>query len=106
MADVEIKFERENLDGIGAAGEYLVDAMKRFGVWPEQACVIPEKVHFCAVQITGGADRLSKPTGEETAYFEEHGSEKNERLACQVVIEKAGEVTVMTKEKKEEAKPE
>src|SRR5690349_16213037 len=102
MSDVEIKFERENLDGIVAEGTYLIDAMKRFGVRPEEACIIPENVHFCAVQITSGADKLSKRTADEVEYFKVHGQQKNERLACQVVIEKGGEVTVMTKEKKKE----
>jgi ferredoxin len=106
MSDVEIKFERENLDGIVAVGTYLIDAMKRFGVRPEENCIIPENVHYCAVQITKGLDKLSIPTADEKAYFEVHGQQKNERLACQVVVEKAGEVMVMTKEKKEEAKPE
>src|SRR5215470_12512424 len=106
MSDIEIKFERENLDGIVAEGTYLIDAMKRFGLWPEAPCIIPENVHFCAVLITGGADKLSKPTAGETEYFKIHGQQKNERLACQVVIEKVGEVTIMTKEKKQEEKPE
>jgi len=104
MPDVEIKFERESLDGIVAVGTYLIDAMKRFGVRPEENCVIPEKIHFCAVQITTGSDLLSKPTTDETKYFEVNGRKENERLACQAILEKAGEVTVMTEEKKE--KPE
>src|SRR5262245_32252413 len=106
MSDIEIKFERENLDGIVPEGTYLIDAMKRFGVWPEAPCIISENVHFCAVQITGGMEKLSKPTADETEYFKIHGQLKDERLACQVVIERAGEVTVMTKEKKQEEKHE
>jgi ferredoxin len=100
MSDVEIKFERENLDGIVAEGTYLIDAMKRFGVRPEEACIIPENLHFCMVQITGGADKLSKPTADEIEYFKVNGQEKNERLACQVVIEKGGEITLVTRRRK------
>lgn len=106
MSDVEIKFERENLDGIVAVGTYLIDAMKRFGIRPEAPCVIPEKKHYCAVQITNGSDLLSPPTADETEYFKEHGQKENERLACQVIIEKLGEVTVMTEEKKTEEESE
>ena len=100
MSDVEIKFERENRDGIVAVGTYLIDAMKRFGIRPEGPCIIPEKTHYCAVQITNGSDLLSSPTADETEYFKAHGQKEHERLACEVIIEKSGEVTVMTEETK------
>jgi len=105
MADVEIKFEREGLDGIVAVSTYLIDAMKRFGVRTEEDCVLAEKVHFCAVQVTQGSEKLSPLTADETEYFKVHGHTKHERLACQAVIEEAGEIAVMTKEKKEAAEP-
>lgn len=103
MADVEIKFEREKLDGIVAVGTYLIDAMKRFGIRTEEECVLAEKLHYCSVQVTHGFGKLSPWTKDETEYFELHGHTKHERLACQAVIEEAGEVAVMTKEKKEAA---
>jgi ferredoxin len=106
MADVEIKFERENLDGIVAVGTYLIDAMKRLGIRTEGNCVISEHQHYCVVEITNGSEKLSPLTTDESEYFKVHGHKKNDRLACEAVIEKGGEVAVMTKEKKEEEKPE
>lgn len=106
MADVEIKFEREGLDGIVAVGTYVIDAMKRLGLRMEGSCVIADGVHFCAVEITEGAERLSALTAEEIEYFEKNGQVPYERLACQAIIEKAGEVAVMTKQKKETEEPE
>lgn len=101
MSDVEIKFEREERDGIVAVGTYLIDAMKRFGIRTGDACQVSGE-HFCAVTITEGADLLSAPTEAENAYFEAHGGGEGERLACQVIIERAGSISVMTKKKKEE----
>jgi len=104
MSDVEIKFEREGLDGIVAVGTYVIDAMKRFGIRTEDAC-LPSGEHFCAVTITEGADLLSAPTEAEIKFFEINGKVEGERLACQTMIERPGSITVMTKKKKaEEAK--
>lgn len=100
MSDVEIKFEREERDGIVAVGTYLIDAMKRFGIRPEDVCINGE--HHCAVTIHKGAELLSPRTEEETKYFETNGGGKNERLACQVKMEKAGSISVMTKKKKKD----
>lgn len=102
MADVEIKFEREGAEGIVAVGTYLSDAAKRLGIRFDELCDPAEGTHSCVVRITEGADLLSPETSAEKKYFEEHGREPDERLACQTRFEKAGEVVVMTK--KEDAK--
>ena len=100
MSDVDIRFEREEREGIVAVGTYLIDAMKRFGIRPE-ACIPPDE-HFCAVVVTKGAELFSPQTETETKYFEVNEQAAGERLACQTLIERAGEITVMTKEKQEE----
>src|SRR5260221_2432348 len=102
MSDVEIKFERGEREGIVAVGTYLIDAMKRFGIRPDEACAPATGDHHCAVTITNGAELLSPRTEEETKYFEANGGGDNERLACQAKIEKAGGISVMTKGKKKD----
>ena len=102
MAEVDIKFEREGLEGVVAEGSYLIDAMKRLGVRLDGVCEPQNEIHFCAVTVTQGAGLLSAETSAETEYFAKYGRGDNERLACQTKFERGGEVTIMTKEKKEE----
>ncbi len=104
MTEAEIRFEREDRDGIVAAGSYLIDAMKRLGIRLDGECSPEDGFHFCSVQITKGEENLSQLTGIETEHFSQTGRRTNERLACQVKIEKPGEIVVMTQEKKEETK--
>ena len=102
MAEVEIRFERENQEGIVAVGTYLIDAAKRFGIRFEDVCDVETDAHFCSVEIPFGSDLLSPETNAESEHFKTHGRRKNERLACQVKINKPGEVVVMTEKKVEE----
>jgi len=106
MAEVDIKFEREGLEGVVAEGTYLIDAMKRVGVRLEGVCEPQNDLHFCPVTVTKGAGLLSPETAAEAEYFAKQGRSDNERLACQAKLERAGEITIMTKEKKEEEKAE
>ena len=107
MKEVEIKFEREDREGLIAVGSYLIDTARRFGIRFEEVCSMEAGTHFCAVTIKKGADLLSSETKAESQYFRETGRDNNERLACQVKIEKPGEVVVMTKKtEKEEPAPE
>lgn len=103
MAEAEIKFEREKLEGVVAVGTYVIDAAKRFGIHFDDICTPESDEHHCAVVISTGIDLLSPLTVAETEYFEKHGRKTNERLACHAKIEKAGEVVVMTKEKAKDA---
>jgi ferredoxin len=98
-----IRFERQDLDGIVPAGTYVIDAMKRFGIRPEEACDLAVGEHQCSVVINSGIDLLSDLTAAETEYFANNGRKTNERLACQAKIELPGEVVVMTSKKKESA---
>lgn len=101
MTEAEIRFERENREGIVAVGSYLVDAMKRLGIRLEGECAPEQGFHFCSVEITKGAENLSPLTSTETELFSYTGRRNNERLACQTKIEKPGEIVVMTQEKQE-----
>ena len=100
MTEAEIRFERENLEGIVPVGTYLSDAARRFGIRFDDPCSIPECGHGCSVTVTQGIDLLSPVTAAESEHFEAEGRGANERLACQARIESAGEIVVMTKEKK------
>jgi ferredoxin len=106
MKEVEIKFKREDLEGLVPVGTYLADAAKRFGVRFEETCIPETDSHFCSIEISGGSDLLSDLTAAEKEHFGRHGRRPNERLACQVKVEKPGEVEVMTKEKVKEETPE
>jgi ferredoxin len=99
--EVDIKFEREELEGVVPVGTYLSDAAKRFGVRFEK-CDATAGEHYCQVMINSGAKLLSPATQAETAYFAERTRRKNERLACQARVEKPGEIVVMTDKKAKE----
>jgi uncharacterized 2Fe-2S/4Fe-4S cluster protein (DUF4445 family) len=99
MAEVEVRFEREGLEGIAAVGAYLVDLAKRFGVRFEDSCVPESNTHYCSVLVKSGSDLLSADSAAETEYFESNDREVGERLACQTRVERPGEIVIMTKEK-------
>ena len=95
MSDAEVRFKREDAEGLVAVGTYLSDAAKRFGVKFEPECVPAAADHNCAVHILKGGELLS----EMTAAEKDAKLDKGWRLACHAKTEKAGEIEVMTKEK-------
>lgn len=103
MSVAQITFKPEGREGIVAVGSYLGDAAKRFGVRFENDCLQTEGVHFCSVFVADGSENLSPLTSAETEHFSAHGRKANERLACQTKIETAGDLVIMTTEKKENA---
>lgn len=103
MSEIEIKFERENRDGIGVAQSYLIDAARRLGV--EVSCERLGLTDDCAVTIKQGNDLLSAPTKAEKEVLGDGRLKKGERLACQAKLEKNGEIIVWTAEKKTEDAP-
>src|SRR5687767_11671599 len=105
MEEAEIKFEREKREGLVAVGTYLIDAAKRFGIRFEEACVPSEEIHLCAVVVSSGSEALSAETKAEQKYFAANGRNGNQRLACQVKIERSGEVVVMTEKKDVKTEP-
>jgi ferredoxin len=100
MQEVEIRFEREDQDGVVPVGTYLIDAAKRFGIRFEEACDPVADQHYCSVVVKTGAGLLSQDTKAEHDHFASRSRRTNERLACQAKIEKPGEVVVMTEKKK------
>lgn len=105
MSEIEIKFERENRDGIGVAQSYLIDAARRLGV--EVTCERLGLTDDCAVTIKQGGDLLTEPTKAEKEVLGDERLGKGERLACQAKLEKNGEIVILTAEaKKPEPKPE
>jgi len=106
MPDTEVKFKREGLEGVVAVGSYLIDIAKRFGVHFDDLCAPEMNEHFCAVVITSGSELLSGETKAEKDYFLSNQRKTHERLACQVKIEKAGEIEIMTREKAKDQKSE
>ena len=101
--EVEVRFEREGVEGVVPVGIYLLDTAKRLGIRFEDDCIPAADVHYCAVVIKTGADLISSETGAESRHFQKAGRRKNERLACQAKIERTGEVVIMTEEKVSEA---
>src|SRR5687768_16395951 len=99
MAEVEARFEREKLEGVVPVGIYLFDAAKRFGIRFDGACIPESGLHFCSLSVRSGTNLLSAETKAETEHFAANGRKDGERLACQVRIEKPGEVVIMTEEK-------
>jgi len=100
MKDAEVRFERENAEGLVALGSYLSDAAKRFGVKFEAECVPAAGEHYCQLHIVDGSEFLSEKTSTEN----DANLDKGWRIACHAKIEKAGEIVVMTKEKPAEVK--
>lgn len=106
MAEVDIKFEREDLEGIVAVGTYVYDAAGRMGIEIDEACLRLGENDACAVTIIKGGELLSEITQAEIEQLSDARRKKGERLACQTKFKKSGEVSIMTKEKVKEEKPE
>lgn len=105
MREVELKFERENRNGIVATGTYLFDAARRLGVEVEAECERVGACDSCSMTVRDGGECLSEPTMAELNQLTGERRENGERLSCQARLEKQGEITLMTKKKKEEEKP-
>jgi len=103
MNEVEIKFEREDRDGIVAVGTYLLDAARRLGIDLQNEEF--GETEFFVFKIIKGSELLSAPTKTEIELLSDERRGQGERLACQAKIEKAGEIIVMTAEKIKEEKP-
>ncbi|MCY7346146.1 MAG: hypothetical protein LH614_07970 [Pyrinomonadaceae bacterium] len=103
MKEAEIKFERENLEGIMPIGTYLADAAGRMGVGLYRELF--GKAEFAVVKITKGGELLSAPTKTEIKHLSAEKRESGERLAEQAKIEKSGEIVIMTTKQPEEVKP-
>jgi ferredoxin len=102
MSEVIINFDSMGLEGVVAAGSYLHDAAKRLGVKIEGDCHDPETGHECVMRVGKGRNLLSPPTQTELELLSSQARRNGERLACQTIIEKPGELTIMSVKKKQE----
>lgn len=105
MTQADVKFERENIEGLIPVGTYLFDAARRIGIDIEDKCGRRGECDSCAVTVTKGMDLLSEVTKAEKEHLSEARLKNGERLTCQAKVEKVGEIVIMTKEKKVEEKP-
>lgn len=100
--EAELKFEKENRSGVGAVGSYLIDAARRLGVEIIDRSGRLGLDDSSAVTIKSGAEFLSAPTKAELEQLSDERRKNGERLASQAKIEKAGEIVIITHEKKQE----
>jgi len=100
--EAELKFEKENRNGIAVVGSYLIDAAKRLGVEIHDECGRLGLCDSCAVTVKSGAEFLTDPTKAELEQLSEDRRKQGERLSCQAKIAKEGEIVIMTHEKKDE----
>ncbi len=104
MQQAEIKFEREDLEGLVAVGTYLAEAARRMGV--DLATEEFGEAEFAIVKISRGSELVSAPTKTEIENLSAERRAGGERFADQAKIERAGEITIMTTKKQEAEKPE
>ncbi len=100
--EAELKFEKENINGIAVVGSYLIDAAKRLGVEIHDDCGRLGLCDSCAVTVKRGAEFLSEPTKAELEQLSEDRRKQGDRLSCQAKIAKEGEIVIITHEKKDE----
>jgi ferredoxin len=103
MNEVEIKFEREDRNGIVAVGTYLLDAARRLGIELESEQF--GETDFFVVKVTSGSELLSAQSKTEIELLSAERREQGERFANHAKIERLGEISIMTTEKKREEKP-
>jgi len=101
MAQAFVILERDRIEGPAAVGSVVSSVLRRFGARVEYQCDHAAGDHDCAVIIRSGGELLSPLTTAEREHFAGSGRNVNERLACEAIIIEAGEIRIMTKEKKE-----
>jgi ferredoxin len=99
--EAELKFEKENINGIAVVGSYLIDAAKRLGIEITDECGRLGLCDSCAVTVKSGAEFLTEPTKAEIEILSEERRRQGERLSCQTKIKDAGEIVLETHEKKD-----
>ena len=100
--EAELKFEKENINGIAVVGSYLIDAAKRLGIEITDDCGRLGLCDTCAVTVVSGAEFLSEPTKAEIEQLSEDRRKNGERLSCQAKIAGEGEIVIRTHEKKDD----
>ena len=90
---IEVTFQPAGFTGLVAEGTYLIEAARRMGVPLARDCNGPECTS-CLVFVTAGNQLLSEPTEHERNSLGVQEVEQKQRLACQTIIERAGELVV------------
>jgi ferredoxin len=103
---VEITFQPIGLSGLVPEGTYLSDAARRMGVLLTLDCKGRGECTSCLVSVLAGAQLLSLPTQAERNILGGEGLSQQQRLACQVRLERSGELVVHVSPKKEKAESE
>jgi len=91
---VLITFKPSGLSGLVAEGTYLVDAARRMGVRLGTNCTGTGACPDCLVLMIEGAGLLSTPSEVEKKVLGPDRLAQAQRLACQVIIERTGELVV------------
>jgi ferredoxin len=94
---VQITFEPEGSSGLVAEGSYIWEAARRLGVVIPVECKGRGECDSCAVVIARGAELLAAESGAEVQMLGRERLDdpvKPERLACQTVLERPGEISV------------
>ncbi len=102
--EAELKFVREKRHGIAVVGSCLLDAAARLGVFIDSDCGRLGNCDGCAVKVSAGGENLSEVTASETEQLSAARRKNGERLSCQAIIIKSGEISIMTEEKKKDEK--
>jgi uncharacterized 2Fe-2S/4Fe-4S cluster protein (DUF4445 family) len=100
---VSITFEPAGVTGLVAEGTYLIDAARRMGVAVGAGCSGGAECPGCQVTIKIGSTLLSVPTDAEKDALGTELLAQAHRLACQVRIERRGELVVNVSSSKEGA---
>ena len=102
--EAELKFEKENISGIGVVGTYLIDAAKRLGVEIAEESGRLGLTDETSLIVKSGGEFLNLPTKAELEVLSAERRANGERLACQAKITGEGEIVIETKEKPEPPK--
>jgi ferredoxin len=89
---VFVTFQEDGGNGLVACGASLWDAAKRLGVGLSADCKGAGECDGCVLQIVRGPDSLSPATAAELKILGAERLLAGERLACQTVLVKNGEV--------------
>lgn len=92
--NVNLKVGVDGETHIIAAGSYLIDAARRIGTRLPAECGGTGQCDTCAVTIDKGAELCSAITESERKQLSPIRMAAGERLACQVRIEREGDLTV------------
>ncbi|HKZ79255.1 MAG TPA: 2Fe-2S iron-sulfur cluster-binding protein [Pyrinomonadaceae bacterium] len=90
---VEVTFQPAGISGLVAEGTYLIEAARRMGVRLARDCQGPACAS-CVVYVMSGDSLLSAPTEHETNTLGAQEVAQKQRLACQAIIERDGEIVV------------